>query len=144
MAAKDVASKSALEEVSEPIEDRQKSNLDAALSNSNDGKTPPPLAAKLFAVALIACISFGSHWSSGVTGAMKSTIKKVAQAIHQINRPFYLPLCRKWTSTTSNFPSWKPAKTSWLPSSCCLVVWLQIALEVLVRSISVDYLRVNV
>jgi nitrate/nitrite transporter NarK len=34
------------------------------------------LAAKLFAVLLISCISFGSHWSSGVTGAMKSTIKK--------------------------------------------------------------------
>lgn len=42
-----------------------------------DGKSPPPLLAKLFAVFLISCISFGSHWSSGVTGAMKSTIKKV-------------------------------------------------------------------
>ncbi|KAL5342022.1 major facilitator superfamily domain-containing protein [Aspergillus crustosus] len=41
-----------------------------------DGKRPPPLGAKLFAVFLISCISFGSHWSSGVTGAMKSTIKK--------------------------------------------------------------------
>ncbi|KAL4926770.1 putative MFS transporter [Aspergillus undulatus] len=41
-----------------------------------DGKRPPPLLAKLFAVFLISCISFGSHWSSGVTGAMKSTIKK--------------------------------------------------------------------
>ncbi|KAL4920913.1 major facilitator superfamily domain-containing protein [Aspergillus aurantiobrunneus] len=43
---------------------------------SADGKRPPPLLAKLFAVFLISCISFGSHWSSGVTGAMKSTIKK--------------------------------------------------------------------
>lgn len=87
MATKDIASKSALEEVSEPPEDQQKTNLDTALSDSNDGKTPPPLAAKLFAVALIACISFGSHWSSGVTGAMKSTIKKVAQALNQISPP---------------------------------------------------------
>ncbi|KAJ5218548.1 uncharacterized protein N7498_000647 [Penicillium cinerascens] len=76
MAAKDIATKSTLGEVSEPTEDKQWTNLDVASSNSNDGKTPPPLAAKLFAVALIACISFGSHWSSGVTGAMKSTIKK--------------------------------------------------------------------
>lgn len=43
----------------------------------DDGKRYPPLTAKLFAVFLISCISFGSHWSSGVTGAMKSTIKKV-------------------------------------------------------------------
>ncbi|RLL97661.1 hypothetical protein CFD26_104672 [Aspergillus turcosus] len=42
-----------------------------------DGKRPPPLLAKILAVFLISCISFGSHWSSGVTGAMKSTIKKV-------------------------------------------------------------------
>ncbi|OQE29842.1 hypothetical protein PENSTE_c002G03771 [Penicillium steckii] len=45
-------------------------------NESNDGRRPPPLLAKLFAVLLISCISFGSHWSSGVTGAMKSTIKK--------------------------------------------------------------------
>ncbi|OJJ85442.1 putative MFS transporter [Aspergillus glaucus CBS 516.65] len=43
---------------------------------NDDGKRYPPLLAKLFAVFLISCISFGSRWSSGVTGAMKSTIKK--------------------------------------------------------------------
>lgn len=48
---------------------------DSTSQSSNDIK-PPPLGAKLFAVFLISCISFGSHWSSGVTGAMKSTIKK--------------------------------------------------------------------
>lgn len=46
-------------------------------SDEDAGKRPPPLWAKLFAVLLISCISFGSRWSSGVTGAMKSTIKKV-------------------------------------------------------------------
>jgi len=51
---------------------------EAQKDESNDGKRPPPLIAKLFAVLLISCISFGSHWSSGVTGAMKSTIKKVS------------------------------------------------------------------
>ena len=49
-------------------------------SDDSDGRKPPPLAAKLCAVALISCISFGSHWSSGVTGAMKSTMKKVLHA----------------------------------------------------------------
>ncbi|KAL4775749.1 putative MFS transporter [Aspergillus nidulans var. acristatus] len=52
-----------------------------------DGKSPPPLLAKLFAVFLISCISFGSHWSSGVTGAMKSTIKK---QMHVSNTQFSL------------------------------------------------------
>ncbi|KAL4884922.1 major facilitator superfamily domain-containing protein [Aspergillus karnatakaensis] len=52
-----------------------------------DGKRPPPLLAKLFAVFLISCISFGSHWSSGVTGAMKSTIKK---QMHVSNTQFSL------------------------------------------------------
>jgi hypothetical protein len=45
--------------------------------DSDTGKKAAPLLAKLFTVFLISCISFGSHWSTGVTGAMKSTIKKV-------------------------------------------------------------------
>ncbi|EPS26850.1 hypothetical protein PDE_01790 [Penicillium oxalicum 114-2] len=49
---------------------------DDSTSQSSNNIKPPPLGAKLFAVFLISCISFGSHWSSGVTGAMKSTIKK--------------------------------------------------------------------
>jgi hypothetical protein len=51
-----------------------------------DGKGPPPLLAKLFAVLFISCISFGSHWSSGVTGAMESTIKKVRYRTSIITR----------------------------------------------------------
>ncbi|KAF1850068.1 MFS general substrate transporter [Cucurbitaria berberidis CBS 394.84] len=35
-----------------------------------------PLKLKLIAVLLVTAIGFGSHWSSGVTGAMKSTLKK--------------------------------------------------------------------
>lgn len=38
---------------------------------------PVPLRMKLLSVLLVSCIGFGSQWSSGVTGAMKSTIKKV-------------------------------------------------------------------
>ncbi|KAL4739818.1 major facilitator superfamily domain-containing protein [Aspergillus similis] len=56
-------------------------------ASTTDGKSPPPLLAKLFAVFLISCISFGSHWSSGVTGAMKSTIKK---QMHVSNTQFSL------------------------------------------------------
>lgn len=40
-------------------------------------KQPPPLLAKLTAILFISCISFGSHWYSSVTSAMKSTLKKV-------------------------------------------------------------------
>ncbi|OJZ87301.1 hypothetical protein ASPFODRAFT_131461 [Aspergillus luchuensis CBS 106.47] len=52
-----------------------------------DGKRPPPLLAKLIAVFVISCISFGSHWSSGVVGAMKSTLKK---QMHITNTQFSL------------------------------------------------------
>lgn len=37
---------------------------------------PVPLSWKLLSVILVTAIGFGSQWSSGVTGAMKSTIKK--------------------------------------------------------------------
>jgi hypothetical protein len=81
MAGKETVSKSMLDVVSTPAEEDQDRNAPVVLdsesaSESDDGKKAPPLLAKLFAVLLISCISFGSHWSSGVTGAMKSTIKK--------------------------------------------------------------------
>jgi len=49
---------------------------------SPNGSTtqPPvkiPLRLKIIAVLLVSAIGFGAHWSSGVTGAMKSTLKKV-------------------------------------------------------------------
>ncbi|RAL15947.1 putative MFS transporter [Aspergillus homomorphus CBS 101889] len=56
-------------------------------TNEVDGRKPPPLLAKLTAVVVISCISFGSHWSTGVTGAMKSTIKK---QMHVTNTQFSL------------------------------------------------------
>lgn len=36
-----------------------------------------PWTMKFIAVLLITIVGFGSHWSSGVTGAMKTTLKKV-------------------------------------------------------------------
>lgn len=40
-----------------------------------------PLKMKIVAVLLVTLIGFGSHWSSGVTGAMKSTLKKVSDLL---------------------------------------------------------------
>jgi hypothetical protein len=37
-----------------------------------------PLRMKLLSILLVTAVGFGSHWSSGVTGAMKSTLKKVS------------------------------------------------------------------
>ncbi|KAI5209637.1 hypothetical protein AUEXF2481DRAFT_264446 [Aureobasidium subglaciale EXF-2481] len=37
---------------------------------------PVPLQMKLLSVLLVSCIGFGSQWSSGVSSAMKSTMKK--------------------------------------------------------------------
>lgn len=41
-----------------------------------DGLQPVPLSWKLASVVLVTAIGFGSQWSSGITGAMKSTMKK--------------------------------------------------------------------
>jgi hypothetical protein len=78
MAVDESVSKTAVDVVSEPAaEDKSTPSEESSDNDSDDGRSPPPLLAKLCAVILISCISFGSHWSSGVTGAMKSTIKKV-------------------------------------------------------------------
>lgn len=44
--------------------------------STEEEKPHPPLYWKFIAVLLISCISFGSSWSSGITGALKSTLKK--------------------------------------------------------------------
>ncbi|OAA70635.1 MFS transporter [Cordyceps fumosorosea ARSEF 2679] len=49
---------------------------DRPSSSATNRETAIPLRIKLIAVVLVSLIGFGSHWSSGVTGAMKSTIKK--------------------------------------------------------------------
>lgn len=46
--------------------------------SSPRGSDHIPLRLKIIAVLLISAIGFGGHWSSGVTGAMKSTLKKVS------------------------------------------------------------------
>ncbi|KAH6629754.1 major facilitator superfamily domain-containing protein [Boeremia exigua] len=44
--------------------------------DSSSNLRPPPLRWKLTAVLLVTAIGFGSQWSSGITAAMKTTIKK--------------------------------------------------------------------
>jgi hypothetical protein len=44
--------------------------------SSTESRQPVPLSWKLASVVLITAIGFGSQWSSGITGAMKSTMKK--------------------------------------------------------------------
>lgn len=45
----------------------------------DDGKKPVPLNIKILSVIVVSMIGFGGHWSSGVTGALKSTLKKVGK-----------------------------------------------------------------
>ncbi|QPC79141.1 hypothetical protein HYE68_009893 [Fusarium pseudograminearum] len=44
--------------------------------NEDHGKKPVPLSMKILSVVIVSMIGFGGHWSSGVTGALKSTLKK--------------------------------------------------------------------
>lgn len=58
---------------------------DGSLSSRNDAgavvdnrSSNVPWTLKVLAVILVSSIGFGSHWSSGVTGAMKATLKKAS------------------------------------------------------------------
>lgn len=48
----------------------------ASSTSSIDEKPPPPWTWKLIAVILVTLVRFGGSWSSGITGAMKTTLKK--------------------------------------------------------------------
>ncbi|RSL59338.1 hypothetical protein CEP51_013932 [Fusarium floridanum] len=50
--------------------------VEASDDSSSDGRQPVPLSWKIASVVLVTAIGFGSQWSSGITAAMKSTIKK--------------------------------------------------------------------
>jgi hypothetical protein len=77
MGASEVTAKTAADVVADALPEDATSLAASDAHGSDTGKKPAPLLAQLFTVFLISCISFGSHWSTGVTGAMKSTIKKV-------------------------------------------------------------------
>ncbi|KAL8409500.1 hypothetical protein RB594_007804 [Gaeumannomyces avenae] len=54
----------------------EKESEDEAEAEVEGTKPHPPVSWKVAAVVLISCISFGSSWSSGITGALKSTLKR--------------------------------------------------------------------
>ncbi|KAH7140284.1 major facilitator superfamily domain-containing protein [Dactylonectria estremocensis] len=62
--------------VSTVADKRDDSSLDRVESPEDDGKTAIPLNMKILSVVVVSLIGFGGHWSSGVTGALKSTLKK--------------------------------------------------------------------
>ncbi|GME48608.1 MFS transporter [Neofusicoccum parvum] len=70
-----------------PIEAREVDDSSSQEHASTDDRTPPPLTWKLASVVLISLIGFGSNWSAGITGAMKSTLKK---ELHINNKQFSL------------------------------------------------------
>jgi len=83
-----------MEKPSQLSETSSKDNLDATRKESSeigvasvqtDASTngaatlvPVPLSFKIASILLVSAIGFGSSWSGGITGAMKSTLKKVS------------------------------------------------------------------
>lgn len=64
-------------------EEKNPTVADVSVGNESDTvserqrSTNIPWSMKILSVVLVSLVGFGSHWSSGVTGAMKSTLKKV-------------------------------------------------------------------
>ena len=97
----------------------------ADVSSTSNGEDDPelvaavPLLFKIGAILLVSSIGFGSAWSSGVTGGMKTTLKKVCPT-----NPSHVRLsladvfCRNSGSITRNMHSWMLVKTSWSRRSC--------------------------
>lgn len=87
---------------------------DARSGRSEGGRsTKVPVTMKLVAVLLVSLVGFGSHWSAGVTSAMKTTLKKVSNQRRTIP-PLFLPAdidTRSSTSTTRNTLSSKHPQT---------------------------------
>lgn len=72
------------------------SSSGAASMRSEGGRsTYIPLRMKIISIILVTAIGFGSHWSSGVTGAMKSTLKKVC-AVFCTRLMIGEKVCKKW------------------------------------------------
>lgn len=70
-----------------------------------------PVKMKLISILLVSAIGFGSHWSSGVTGAMKSTLKKVRRH-DSAKSPNTANKSSNCTSTTHSMRCLKHRRTS--------------------------------
>lgn len=66
--------KSSVQENSDVIDDSE-------TENDPPSPTVAPLKFKILSVLLVSAIGFGSAWSSGITGAMKTTLKKASVAM---------------------------------------------------------------
>lgn len=62
----------------------------SSAKSSGGRSTLVPVKMKLLSILLVTAIGFGSHWSSGVTGAMKSTLKKVHTPHHSHTITMYV------------------------------------------------------
>jgi hypothetical protein len=71
---------SALKAISEVVVTSSITDFATQETSSPESQSPPiipvPLKWKLASILMVSAIGFGSNWSSGITGAMKSTIKK--------------------------------------------------------------------
>ncbi|KAL6416010.1 MFS transporter [Ilyonectria robusta] len=82
-------------------------------SSQDDRRTAIPLNMKILSVVVVSMIGFGGHWSSGVTGALKSTLKKASRPNHLKTRPLSnTSHSRNSTSPTRNTLCLNQAKTS--------------------------------
>lgn len=57
---------------------------DEGTANGHSGLVIVPLTFKLASILLVSAIGFGSSWSGGITGAMKTTLKKVRLAFNSV------------------------------------------------------------
>jgi hypothetical protein len=69
------------------LDDAKGSSRESSESNESTGQPEASLKWKIVAILLVSAIGFGSRWSSGITGAMKSTLKK---ELHINNTQFAL------------------------------------------------------
>ncbi|CZT08545.1 related to MFS transporter [Rhynchosporium graminicola] len=56
--------------------DEKSASPTSASMSSDSGKRPVPLSFKIASIVLVSMIGFGGNWSSGITGAMKTKLKK--------------------------------------------------------------------
>ncbi|KAH6891479.1 major facilitator superfamily domain-containing protein [Thelonectria olida] len=68
----DASKEASTKTVAEVTSSANQSDVDS----EDHGKRPVPLSMKILSVVVVSMIGFGGHWSSGVTGALKSTLKK--------------------------------------------------------------------
>lgn len=66
-----------------PLDSAMESPEPEASAYVADVRKETPFLFKAAAVCLVCCISCANHWSSGVTKAMKSTIKTVLITTHK-------------------------------------------------------------